>query len=163
MRNVEPNTPYSARPSLVPWPPILLVGTFAAAVAMERIHPLPWPGLDDLPARIVGLAIGGLGVALMIWSVVTMLRARTNILPHRSADHLVTTGPFRRFRNPIYLADTMILLGLAEITKNVWFAVGALIFALAVTWLAILPEERHLEARFGDLYRDYKARSKRWL
>lgn len=163
MRNVDANTPQSAPPSLVPWPPILLVGTFAAALAMEWIHPLPWPGVDDLPARIVGLAIGALGIALMIWSVVTMIRARTNIMPHRSADHLVTTGPFHRFRNPIYLADTMILLGMAEVTKNIWFAVGALIFALAVTWLAIIPEERHLEARFGDLYREYKARSKRWL
>ena len=79
------------------------------------------------------------------------------------ATTLVTSGPFRRFRNPIYLADCLILLGLAELTKNVWFVIGAVVFAVLVTWLAILPEERHLERRFGEAYLDYKAKSRRWL
>ncbi|MFT7577573.1 MAG: protein-S-isoprenylcysteine O-methyltransferase Ste14, partial [Alphaproteobacteria bacterium] len=72
-------------------------------------------------------------------------------------------GPFARLRNPIYVADVMILLGVAELTKNLWFVVGAAIFGVLVTYLAILPEERHLEFRFGDAYRDYKSRSRRWL
>ena len=55
------------------------------------------------------------------------------------------------------------LLGVAEVTKNVWFVMGAAAFALLVTWLAILPEERHLEKRFGEAYRAYKAKSRRWL
>ena len=57
----------------------------------------------------------------------------------------------------------MILLGAAELTKNIWFVVCAALFAILVTVLAILPEERHLEARFGDDYREYKSRSRRWL
>ena len=57
----------------------------------------------------------------------------------------------------------MILLGLAELSHNIWLAILAPVFAVAVTWLAILPEERHLETRFGDAYRAYKARSRRWL
>ena len=57
----------------------------------------------------------------------------------------------------------MILLGLAEVTKNIWFAILAPLFAILVTWLAIIPEERHLEARFGDAYRSYKERSRRWI
>jgi protein-S-isoprenylcysteine O-methyltransferase Ste14 len=92
-----------------------------------------------------------------------MYRARTTILPHRRSDALVTSGPFRRFRNPIYLGDVMVLLGLAELTKNIWFVAVAIAFAGLVTWLAILPEERHLEARFGEAWRHYKARSRRWL
>jgi len=85
------------------------------------------------------------------------------VLPHRGSDALVTSGPFARFRNPIYLGDTMVLLGLAELTKNVWLVAGAAGFVALVTWLAILPEERHLEARFGEAYRAYKAGSRRWL
>lgn len=153
----------AARPSAFPWPPVLLVGLASAAFAAGRYSPLTWPGMGDLPARIIGLGIGAGGIALMAWSILTMARARTNILPHRAADVLVTSGPFRRFRNPIYLADTMILLGLAEVTRNVWFVAAAAVFVVAVTWLAILPEERHLEARFGDDYRKYKARSRRWI
>jgi protein-S-isoprenylcysteine O-methyltransferase Ste14 len=54
-------------------------------------------------------------------------------------------------------------IGLAELAKNVWIAVLAIPFAILVTWLAILPEEVHLEARFGDAFRDYKARTRRWI
>lgn len=151
------------RPSRIPWPPILLVMAIVAAVVLDITVPLAWPGLDDLPARIVGLTIGAGGIALAIWSVWTLYRAKTSIRPDRGADHLVTSGPYARFRNPIYIADVMILLGLAEATKNVWFVIAAALFGILVTWLAILPEEHHLEARFGDDYRAYKARSRRWL
>jgi protein-S-isoprenylcysteine O-methyltransferase Ste14 len=75
----------------------------------------------------------------------------------------VTTGPFQRFRNPIYLAHVMILLWLAEYSKNPWFILAAFVHAILVTTLAIIPEERHLEARFGEAYTEYKARSRRWI
>jgi protein-S-isoprenylcysteine O-methyltransferase Ste14 len=151
------------RPSPIPWPPILLVAALLAAILLGRVVPLSWPGLDDTPARIVGLAIGAFGIALIAWAAWTMHQARTTILPHRGSDALVTSGPFWRFRNPIYLGDTMIILSLAELTKNIWYVPAGIAFALFVTFLAILPEERYLEARFGDAYRAYKARSRRWL
>lgn len=100
---------------------------------------------------------------MMAWAVWTLRQAKTTVMPNQAAEVLVTSGPYWRFRNPIYIADVMLLLGLAELTKNIWFAIGAAIFAVLVTWLAILPEERHLEARFGDDYREYKQRSRRWL
>ena len=160
----SPNPPIAAdRPSTVPWPPILLGAAIVGAVVLGRAAPLPWTGLDDWPARAIGLGFGGVGLALIVWAAWTMRQARTTIMPHRASDALVTSGPFRRFRNPIYLGDAMILLGLAELTKNLWFIAGAVLFGVLVTWLAILPEERHLEARFGDAYRAYKARSRRWL
>ena len=130
---------------------------------LGRMMPLHWPGVDDLAARSLGLGIGALGVLLAAWAIWTMARAGTAIRPDRGASVLVTTGPFVRFRNPIYLADAMILLGLAELTKNIWFAILVPLFAILVTWLAILPEERHLEARFGEAYRAYKERSRRWI
>lgn len=153
----------AARPNWFPWPPVLLVSLAGAAFGLGQLHLVAWPGMNDLPARIIGLGVGAGGIALMAWAIMTMARAKTNILPHRAADVLVTSGPFARFRNPIYLADTMMLLGLAELTTNVWFVGAAAVFVAAVTWLAILPEERHLEARFGDAYRAYKAKSRRWI
>jgi protein-S-isoprenylcysteine O-methyltransferase Ste14 len=155
--------PRRDRPSGFPWPPVLLIGIIVAAFVLDRLAPLGWPGVDDLPARIVGLAIGGLGVALLAWAAWTLHHAGTTVMPHKGSAALVTSGPFARFRNPIYIADTMVLLGLGELTKNIWLVGGAMIFVALVTWLAILPEERHLEARFGDAYRAYKARSRRWL
>jgi protein-S-isoprenylcysteine O-methyltransferase Ste14 len=151
------------RPSRIPWPPLLLVGVLAAAVVLGRVSPLPWPGLDDWPARAVGLGLGATGVVLLIFAILTLRRHGTTVLPDVGATALVTSGPYRRFRNPIYLADCLILFGLAEITKNIWFVIGAAVFAVLVTLLAILPEERHLERRFGDAYLDYKAKTRRWL
>jgi protein-S-isoprenylcysteine O-methyltransferase Ste14 len=151
------------RPSRIPWPPVLLIGVLAAAVVLGRVWPLAWPGLDDWPARAVGLGLGAAGVVLLVYAILTLRRHGTTVLPDVGATTLVTSGPYRRFRNPIYLADCLILFGLAEITKNIWFVIGAATFAVLVTLLAILPEERHLERRFGDAYLDYKAKTRRWL
>jgi protein-S-isoprenylcysteine O-methyltransferase Ste14 len=151
------------RPTSVPWPPILFCAALVAAFLLGRTFPLTWPGLDDPAAHIVGYAFGLAGVALAVWGIITLHRANTNIRPHRGADRLVTEGAFRFRRNPIYLGDVLILLGVAEATGNIWFAVMAPIFAVAILLLAILPEERHLEARFGEEYLDYKARTRRWF
>lgn len=125
--------------------------------------PLGWPGVDDTPARFIGIGLGLAGMGLILWAAVAFRQHQTTILPNKGADTLITTGPFRFRRNPIYLGEVMIFLGLAEVTKNVWFVGAAFVFAVLVTWLAIVPEERHLEAKFGDTYRDYLARTRRWI
>jgi protein-S-isoprenylcysteine O-methyltransferase Ste14 len=61
------------------------------------------------------------------------------------------------------MGEVLVLLGLAQAAGNIWMAIMAPVFAAAVLVLAILPEERHLEARFGDAYLDYKARTRRWF
>ncbi|ELR02278.1 hypothetical protein GMDG_08800 [Pseudogymnoascus destructans 20631-21] len=118
---------------------------------------------NDPVAKLVGRGFGVAGIALLVWAAWTLRRHNTTIFPDKAATTLVTDGPFRYRRNPIYIADILILFGLAEISQNVWFALMAVPFALLVTWLAILPEERHLEDQFGDAYRDYKARTRRWI
>lgn len=156
----EPNAP-SAPPARLPWPPILLAAAIAGAVVLGQAVPLTWPGVDDAATRLVGRGIGLAGVALFAWSVWTLHRHGTTVHPTRATTVLVTDGPFRIRRNPIYLSHLLILLGVAELTKNVWFAILVLPYAALVTWLAILPEERHLEDRFGDAYRAYKERTRR--
>jgi protein-S-isoprenylcysteine O-methyltransferase Ste14 len=157
------HSPLADRPSRIPWPPLLLLGVVTGAILLGYLRPLPWPGLDDWPARAVGLGLGAAGIVLLVMAILTLRRHGTTVLPDAGATTLVTSGPFRRFRNPIYLADCLILLGLAELTKNVWFVIAAAAFAILVTWLAIRPEEAHLETRFGDAYLDYKAKTRRWL
>ncbi len=106
------------------------------------------------------MAIGlGLDLAAMFW----MHQQRANILPHRAATALVTTGPFALSRNPIYLGNTVLVAGAALLLNNPWFLVAALIAAFAVTHLAIQREEAHLATHFGDQWRDYAHRTPRWL
>lgn len=151
------------RPSQVPWPPIVLAGAVASAIVLGYAAPLPWPGIDDTAAKVIGRGIGIMGIGMLVWAVLTLRSHDTTVLPDVGATHLVTSGPYSRFRNPIYLADAMIMLGVAELTKNVWLVVAAAVFVALVHWLAVIPEEQHLEARFGQGYLDYKAKSRRWI
>jgi protein-S-isoprenylcysteine O-methyltransferase Ste14 len=132
-------------------------------VLLGRLYPIEWPGTNDLPARIIGNGLGIAGLALVAWGFLTLQRAGTTFLPNKRADQLVTGGAFRFRRNPIYMGEVLIFLGLAELTHNIWFAILAPLFALAVHLLAILPEEQHLETRFGQAYLDYKERTRRWF
>lgn len=117
-----------------------------------------WPLVLPLGAALVaaGLALDGA-------AVVTMARAKTNILPHRGADRLVTGGPFVLSRNPIYLGNTTLLIGAAFVLGNGWFFVAAALGAFATQELAIRREEAHLAARFGADWQAYAARVPRWL
>ncbi len=162
---IETQTPAvtTERANTFPWPPVLFVAAFACAWLLTHFLPLPWPGLDDLAARVVGLGFGVLGLALVLWAAWTLSRHGTTIMPDRASTVLVTSGPFALLRNPFYLGEVLILLSLAEISKSIWYVAAAAVFALLVTSLQILPEERHLEARFGEAYRAYKARSRRWI
>jgi protein-S-isoprenylcysteine O-methyltransferase Ste14 len=153
----------TAKPSSIPWPPLLLATVVGSAFVLDNRLALPWPGLDDLPARLIGSGLGIAGLALMAWAVYTLWRHETTVMPHQASSKLVTAGPFRYRRNPIYIADVLLLLGLAELSKNLWLVIGAILFVPLVTWLAILPEERHLEAKFGDEYRRYKETTRRWI
>ncbi len=153
----------SDRANTFPWPPVLFVVALTAALLAGRAVPLPWPGVDDGPARFIGLSFGLLGLALIALAIFALTRSGTTVLPDKASTALVTSGPYGYFRNPIYFGEVLVLLAAAELTKNLWFVAAAALFAVLVTVLQIVPEERHLEARFGDAYRDYKGRTRRWI
>lgn len=153
----------AGRANTFPWPPVLFVAAVAAALLMSRLLPLPWPGLDDAPAHEIGLGFGVIGLVLIALSIKTLLSHGTTVRPDKTSTTLVTSGPYTWFRNPIYLGEVLLLLAGAEITKSIWFVFAGLAFGVLVTILQILPEERHLEAQFGDTYLDYKSRTRRWI
>lgn len=151
------------RANTFPWPPVLLIAAIGGAIALDRMMPLAWPGMDDTAARVIGIGFGVLGAGLIIWALIALRQHGTTVMPDGVSTALVTTGPYARFRNPIYLGEVLLLLAIADVTRNVWYVIAAAAFAITVTALQIIPEERHLEHRFGDGYRAYKARSRRWV
>ena len=153
----------AARPNRWPWPPIIVCLTAVAALALNHLAPShglfpPWGGT---PA--VGGAIAAIGLGLDLWAMRTMQRLRANILPHRAATALVTTGPFALSRNPIYLANSLLLAGAGLAFTNLWLLLAALAQAWLVSRLAIRREEVHLAIRFGDAWMAYAANVPRWL
>lgn len=151
-------------PNVLPWPPIIYLVAIALAAILNFLYPLPWIGepLSDMLFAIGWLAIIG-AIALYVSSTRAMKKANTTILPHRGSDHLVTRGAFSLSRNPIYLANTVIMIAIALITGVVWFILFGLIAAFATQKLAIEREEKHLELRFGKKYRDYRKSVRRWI
>ncbi|MGQ2902718.1 MAG: methyltransferase family protein [Neoaquamicrobium sediminum] len=157
-------TAVETRPNTLPWPPIVYVAAVAAAIVLNSLVPLPWiPGpLGELLFAVGWLVVGG-ALAIDITAMRTMARAKTTIMPHRGSDHLVTSGPFSFTRNPIYLGNTMLMIGIGLIAGIVWFILLAPVAAFVTQKLAIEREERHLEMRFGKKYRDYAKKVRRWI
>jgi protein-S-isoprenylcysteine O-methyltransferase Ste14 len=152
------------RPNAIPWPPLIYVGFAVAGVVLHRLLPLPWPeGVPFMVLAAAGLCLICAGVALELVTALTFRRHRTTILPHRGATALITDGPFAKSRNPIYVGNTLLLLGAGLLFGIAWFIPAALAAAFTTQKLAIEREERHLAARFGKAWEDYAARTPRWL
>jgi protein-S-isoprenylcysteine O-methyltransferase Ste14 len=157
-------TDIARRPSSFPWPPLVYVAAVAISIALWILYPLPWFGspLSDIffaGGWIVVIA----SMAMHISAIRTLSRANTTAAPNKGSEHLVTSGPFSFTRNPIYLANTLLMVGVAMISGIAWFILLAVIAAFITQKLAIEREEKHLEARFGKKYFDYKKRVRRWV
>ena len=151
------------RPNRIPWPPILLVTAIALGIGLQWLVPLAWIyGLAALEATAMGVAMIVAAVAIDIWAAIVFRNHRTTIMPHQRSVRLVTRGPFRFSRNPIYVGNLMVIAGLGLVLSNPWLLVLTPVLGFALHQLAIRREERHLEALFADQWRDYKARVRRW-
>ena len=151
-------------PNRIPWPPILFLAAILLALILHWQAALPWPGgVARFVLAAIGLCLMGAGVALDVAAFRLFRKHRTSILPNRAASSLITEGPFTRSRNPIYLGNTLAIFGTGMLFGVAWLVLAALAAALAVQKLAIEREEAHLEASFGALWRDYAAKTPRWL
>lgn len=152
------------RPNTVPWPPLLYGGAALAALGLHWLVPLPWPGGAMAAAlAMAGLFLVAVGIALDLGTALAFRRHRTTVLPHRGATRLITDGPFRYSRNPIYVANTLLVAGAGLVFGIAWLIPAAVAGALATQKLAIEREEAHLALRFGDDWQAYAARTPRWL
>jgi protein-S-isoprenylcysteine O-methyltransferase Ste14 len=142
-------------------PPLIYLAGFGGGLALEAAWPID--GLDN-PARwIVGLA-GILGwVAIGARAFGLFRRKGTAVIPTSPASTLVTTGPFRFTRNPMYVGFALLYAGLAVWLDVIWALIVLPLVIVAVDRIVIAREERYLERRFGDEYVAYKQRVRRWL
>lgn len=148
-------------PGVAARPPLLYGAAFIVVLVFRWFWPMPiyaqavalWPGL----------ALVALGAGTAIWGRRTMQAAGTNINPALPAKAIVTSGPFRFSRNPLYLSLSLIYLGLT-LAFNTWWGIVVLLPLLAVMHRGVvLREERYLEQKFGDSYRQYRSKVRRYL
>lgn len=155
--------PAVVAPARLPWPPILIAATLALGVALDTATGLSPAFMATQTMRIIGVSIIGLAFANDLWCARQFMRRKTTILPHRAASALVTEGPFRYSRNPIYISHIATTAGLGLLLGSLFSVLLTPALAVALTKFAIEPEERHLEAAFGEAYRAYMTRTPRWL
>lgn len=143
-------------------PPLLHLAALVAGVALHAGWPLR-AALPPTVSRVIGAALL-VGAALLIgWGIRSLRRADTPLDPNRTALHLVTSGAFALTRNPLYLGLSLAHAGLALLVPSIWLLVSALTATLLVHAGVIRPEEQRLDAAFGEVYRAYRARVRRWL
>ncbi len=148
-------------PGVIAKPPFLYVAALLAGLGLEWLQPLP------IGVSIWGIAVGlvlvAAGGALCAVAVRHFRRAGTPFEVDRQSEALVTGGPYRLSRNPIYIGLTTIYAGLALAAGTWWPVVLLPVLLAAMEWGVIRREERYLEARFGQDYQDYRARVRRWF
>lgn len=142
---------------------MLYAAFIAIAMLLGSYFPLPLLSEQSPWLYRIGTLLFILGFSLDISTLLFFVRRKANFLPHKAATQLITSGPFRLSRNPIYLGNTLALLGAGIAFNSLWLVLAAFAAAVLVHFLAILREERHLAAKFGKAWSDYAARTPRWL
>jgi protein-S-isoprenylcysteine O-methyltransferase Ste14 len=148
-------------PNVLVRPPLL----YAVALALGFLF--QWIAGRPIVSSNAGYWIGGVllasGVILAIWGRRVMEGAGTNVNPALPTTALVASGPFGFSRNPLYVALTLIYVGLALIANALWVLVLIVPVLLILHYGVVRREERYLEAKFGDAYREYCSRVRRYI
>jgi len=143
---------------------LLYVLGLVAGWLLDRAAPLSLVGpTGRSTATPAGWLLLACGVALAAWAISTFRAAGTAIRPDRSASTLVTHGPFRLSRNPMYLGLSLLYLGMTLLVSSVWCLL-LFPFVIGILHLTVIRrEERYLAATFGTGYDEYRRRVRRWL
>ena len=145
-------------------PPLLFIAALLLGFVLDRLLSLPFP----LPgADLVHWIIGGLlilvGLPLFAAGIRNFLRAGTPVPTNEPTRTLVTSGIHGWTRNPIYLGMFLVYGGIGIAAQSPWILILTLPLAITIRYGVVAREEAYLERRFGDVYRDYKTRVRRWL
>ena len=143
-------------------PPIAWALAVLVGLTLQWVVSLPFMPAS-VPAGWIGGIVFVLALALFAWAIATMTRAGSNVPTNLPTTTIVETGPYRFTRNPIYLGMLLGLVGLAIAFDSLWLLVMLVPFTLAIRYGVVAREEAYLERKFGDAYRQYRARVRRWV
>lgn len=151
-------------PGLPVLPPVLPIVTLLAAVVLDWLPPhilRPAVGLNLQVLLGVILAVTGIWCAASAASL--FRRAGTNVVPTQPTLTIVTGGPYRFTRNPMYLGMVLMVLGVSLVFSLEWGVILTPLLWLALDRLIVVREEAYLSAKFGAEYQALLARTRRWL
>lgn len=148
-------------PGVLVHPPFFFLGALIIGTGLGRISPAPIFSLTY--PRFIGGIVACLGLALIMVGRRCLIAHATNVNPTLPTKTIVCSGPYRFTRNPLYLGLTIIYFGLT-LVLNTWWPLLFLFPVLLIMHFGVVRrEERYLERKFGDSYRDYCARVRRYF
>ena len=148
-------------PGVIVFPPLLYGIAFAVVLALRWFWPMPI--FDNAVAFWPGLALVVFGAGIAIWGRNALQAAGTNVSPSLPTTAIVTSGPFRFSRNPLYIAITLVYIGLT-LAFNTWWGIVVLVPLLILMHRGVvLREERYLDEKFGETYRQYCSKVRRYF
>ena len=144
-------------------PAVWFFGLLAMGWGLERWKALR-PGWTSFEVQLLtALALFGGAAAFAGWGIVLFQVKKTTVVPFGTASNLVTSGPFRVSRNPLYVSLVVTLAAFAVLLDSAWYALMAGLLGAALDRFVIREEERRLHELFGREYAEYAARVRRWL
>lgn len=145
-------------------PPLILVSALAVGFLLGIAWPLSFSVVLERPYGLsIGISFALVGFAGAMWAVREFTAARTPLDIRKPATDIVTSGPYRFSRNPIYLGMVLFMIGVGFLVDSLWFFGLAVILAVILQIGVIEPEEAYLEQKFGSKYIEYKSRVRRWI
>jgi len=145
-------------------PPLLFLAALLLGFVSDRLLPLPFPvPTIDLVRWIIADSLILIGLTLFAAGIRNFSQARTPVPTNEPTRALVTTGTHGWTRNPIYLGMFLVYGGVGIAVRSPSILILTLPLAIAIRYGVVAREEAYLERRFGDTYRDYKARVRRWV
>jgi protein-S-isoprenylcysteine O-methyltransferase Ste14 len=148
-------------PGVVAPPPLIFLGGFALGFLLEAL--LPSVSLTGWLGWGIGVPLALAGAALAISFVRSFRRARTPVDPYATPRALVTAGPYRLTRNPGYLGMALVYAGICFMASALWGLLTLVTVLVVIDRGVVAREERILEKSFGEEYRRYRHRVRRWI
>ena len=148
-------------PNVVVLPPLLYTGTIVISLLLHWFK--PWYLTHSWPVRLVGIGLIVGAAVLGIWGERTLKRGGTNVNPMQPTLAIVSNGPYRFTRNPLYLALVGLYLGITLAVGRAWPLVFLIPVLLVTHYGIIKREERYLAGKFGEPYLEYSKRVRRWI
>jgi len=148
-----------SRPRILP-----LAWVLIALVSQAGLHYyLPLTQLFESPMHRTGLVPLLLGLVIMVSGASAFKRKETPLIPFETSTALVTSGPFRFTRNPMYLGMVLILTGIAMLFGSLAPVLIVVVFFVIIRHQYVIPEESMMVELFGDEFKRYCSRVRRWL
>jgi protein-S-isoprenylcysteine O-methyltransferase Ste14 len=155
---------YRMKPLKYPWPPLLYLGACVIALLLDNcVETTSLLNPGGMTALVAGALIGAGAIAINVWAIQTLLWHHTPVNEYQHTYPLITDGPYRYSRNPIYLGYTLLMVASGLMLGNGWLMIAAPIAAVMTTLIAIRYEELRLLVRFGVDFERYCKRTRRWI